>query len=61
LTIVALYAVNLWLRTTTPPGARTPIALSVVGVLLLAVAGWLGGELVFRHGVAVERPSPTIH
>lgn len=60
LTTVALYAVNLWLRTTNPPGAGTPIVLSVVGVLMLAVAGWLGGELVFRHGVAVERSSPSI-
>lgn len=59
LTTVALYAINFWLRTTSPPGAGTPIVLSLVGVLLLGVAGWLGGELVFRHGVAVERkPSP---
>ena len=55
LTTVALYAVNLWLRTISPPGTGTPALLSVVGVLLLAVAGWLGGELVFRHGVAVEQ------
>ena len=60
LTTVALYAVNLWLRTASPPGAGTAVALSVVGVLMLAVAGWLGGELVFRHGVAVERSSPSI-
>jgi uncharacterized membrane protein len=60
LTTVALYAVNLWLRTTSPPGAGTPVVLSVIGVLLLGVAGWLGGELVFRHGVAVARPSPPI-
>jgi uncharacterized membrane protein len=31
-----------------------PIILSVVGVIGLAIAGWLGGELVFRHGVAVD-------
>jgi len=60
LTTVALYAVNLWLRTASPPGAGTAVVLSVVGVLMLAVAGWLGGELVFRHGVAVERSSPSI-
>lgn len=60
LTTVALYAVNLWLRTTSPPGAGLPTALSVVGVLLLGVAGWLGGELVFRHGVAVEREPSRI-
>jgi uncharacterized membrane protein len=60
LTTVALYAVNLWLRSTSPPGAGLPAALSVVGVLLLGVAGWLGGELVFRHGVAVEREPSRI-
>ncbi|HET6362821.1 MAG TPA: DUF2231 domain-containing protein [Gemmatimonadota bacterium] len=59
LTTVGLYAVNLWLRTISPPGATTPIALSIVGMILLSVAGWLGGELVFRHGVAVAERSPA--
>jgi uncharacterized membrane protein len=31
-----------------------PIILSIVGVIGLAIAGYLGGELVFRHGVAVD-------
>jgi len=30
-----------------------PVALSVVGVIGLGIAGWLGGQLVFAHGVAV--------
>jgi uncharacterized membrane protein len=30
------------------------VALSVVGVILISISGWLGGELVFRHGVAVN-------
>lgn len=30
-----------------------PFILSIVGVVALAIAGWLGGELVFAHGVAV--------
>ena len=30
-----------------------PIILSIVGVVGLGIAGYLGGELVFRHGVAV--------
>lgn len=36
---------------------RTIVAviLSAVGVALLPVGGWLGGELVFRHGVGRER------
>ncbi len=60
LTVVSLYAVNLWLRTTSAPGAAAPLALSIVAVLMLAVSGWLGGELVFRHGVAVDRESTMI-
>ncbi|HZC00614.1 MAG TPA: DUF2231 domain-containing protein [Gammaproteobacteria bacterium] len=28
-----------------------PIALSAIGVLLLGISGWLGGELVYVHGV----------
>lgn len=31
-----------------------PILLSLVGVIGLGIAGWLGGELVFKHGVAVD-------
>lgn len=58
LTVVALFAVNLWLRTRTAPGGRTPIALSAVAVVLLGISGWLGGELVFRHGVAVDTTPP---
>lgn len=34
-----------------------PVVLSVAGVIGLAVAGWLGGELVFRRGVGVNRES----
>ncbi len=37
----------------------TGLTLSVITVLLLAVTGWLGGELVFRHRVGMrpeERP-----
>ena len=34
-----------------------PLLLSVVGVILITLSGWLGGDLVFRHGVAVDRQS----
>lgn len=53
LLIVGLFVLNLWLRTTTEPGALLPVGLSVLAILLLAVAGWLGGEMVFVHGVGV--------
>jgi uncharacterized membrane protein len=32
----------------------TGLALSVATVLLLLVTGWLGGSMVFRHGVGVK-------
>jgi uncharacterized membrane protein len=30
--------------------ALLPVALSVVGFVLLLAGGWLGGQLVYRHG-----------
>jgi uncharacterized membrane protein len=36
-----------------------PVILSTVGVIGLCVAGWLGGQLVFRHGVAVDVKTPA--
>src|ERR1051325_9332907 len=57
LVAVAIFAISLWLRTNSPPGATLPFALSIGGVLLISVSGWLGGELVYRHAIAVE-PKP---
>jgi uncharacterized membrane protein len=37
-----------------------PIILSLVGVMGLTISGWLGGELVFRHGVAVDAQSGSV-
>ena len=54
LLVVGLFAINLWLRYQAAPSAAPPIWLSVIGVVLLGVAGWLGGEMVYVHGVAVE-------
>jgi uncharacterized membrane protein len=36
----------------------TGLILSAIVVLLLAFNGWMGGELVFRHGVGVEPAGP---
>ncbi|CAE6826967.1 hypothetical protein R69608_06271 [Paraburkholderia nemoris] len=58
LTVVVLYAINLWLRTRSPtsmgPGMSTPVLLSIAGVALLSVSGWLGGQMVHVYGVGVE-------
>ncbi len=59
LVIVALYVVNLYLRTQLPPAATTPFWLSVAAILLLLVSGWLGGSLVYVHRVAVEEAPGT--
>ncbi len=55
LVAVALYAVNIWLRLQATADMRVPVLLSVVAVIILAVSGWLGGEMVHVHGVGVEQ------
>ena len=54
--IVVLFAIAWWLRRETP-GAPSglPLVLQVIGVLGALVTGWLGGELVDRLGVGVDR------
>ena len=59
LTVVALYAVNFYLRRRGIESNAT-VWLSVVAVALLAVSGWLGGTLVYVHGVAVETPPEPV-
>ena len=56
LTVVVLYVINAWMRTGKVDELDTvPFLLSLVAILLLVVSGWLGGKLVFIHGVAVEK------
>jgi len=58
LTAVVLYAINIWLRVTSPTslgaGMSLPVLLSVIGVALIFVSGWLGGQMVHVDGVGVE-------
>ena len=58
LTAVALYAVNIWLRLNGPTNMSTsmstPVLLSIIGVALIFVSGWLGGQMVHVYGVGVE-------
>jgi uncharacterized membrane protein len=53
--VLVLFAVSWWLRTASPeaPGAAA-IILAIGGAGLAMVTGWLGGELVARHGVGVH-------
>jgi uncharacterized membrane protein len=52
--VVVLYAVNIWLRVTSETNHGAPLVLSIVAVGVLAVSGWLGGEMVYQHAVGVE-------
>ena len=61
LNVIALliFIASFYLRTTSgahwTSGSYTiPILLSVVGIILITISGWLGGEMVYVHGVAVE-------
>ena len=64
LNVIALliFAGSFYLRTTSGAALVSgnytiPLALSVLGVILITISGWLGGEMVFKHGVAVETQS----
>ena len=54
LTIVAIYIANAWMRYHAPGELKVPMILSVVTIGMLLVSGWLGGKLVFEHGVGVS-------
>jgi uncharacterized membrane protein len=52
--VVAVFAFDLYLRTGDLESMTLPLLLSIAGILMLAVSGWLGGELVHVHMVGVD-------
>jgi uncharacterized membrane protein len=55
LAIVAVQAVNFWLRASSGTAHQTlATAISIVAVAALVVSGWLGGQLV--HVLGVTQP-----
>jgi uncharacterized membrane protein len=52
---LTLSAVSLWLRWGNQTGAILPVGLiiSLIVATLLAITGWYGAELIYRHKVAV--------
>ena len=54
LTAVVLYAINIALRAKGTFGMGIPVLLSIIGVALIFVSGWLGGQMVHVYGVGVE-------
>jgi uncharacterized membrane protein len=66
LNVIALlvFVASFYLRTINGASLVTgsysiAMALSVLGVVLITISGWLGGEMVFKHGVAVSSGSGT--
>jgi uncharacterized membrane protein len=54
LAIVAIQAVNFWLRSAPDYNSTLALGLSVVAVAMLVISGWLGGQLV--HVLGVTQP-----
>jgi uncharacterized membrane protein len=51
---VVIFAINLWLRFRPQTESYLPLGISIVGVLAIGVGGWLGGEMFYVKGMAVE-------
>ena len=51
---LVFFAINLWLRFRLPAESYLPLVMSLVGVLAIGTGGWLGGEMVYVKGMAVE-------
>jgi uncharacterized membrane protein len=52
--LIVLFTINAGLRILNGTETLLPVFLSVLGVAGLGVSGWLGGELVYVQGVAVQ-------
>ena len=71
LLVVALYGINLGVRSSMLADSKIPLPpliLSLVGVALLSASGYLGGRLVYDDGIGVGRhkrrtptPEDTLH
>ena len=55
LVIVVFYVFNLGFRMSRITETNsTAMLISAVSLVLLAISGWLGGSLVYEHGIGVE-------
>ena len=51
---VVVFTLNLWLRFRLEEDTKIPFLLSLLGVALIGVGGWFGGEMVYVKGMAVQ-------
>lgn len=60
LTVVVLYAINFWMRMSAPESPDKLVWLSLLSIGLLTISGWLGGKMVYEHGIAVDTPPDSL-
>lgn len=58
---LVLFTWNFFLREPGAPVSGFPFFLSIVGVLFILVSGWLGGHMVYVHGMAVDETEVCAH
>ena len=51
---IIIFSMDLWSRLRLSPESKVPLLLSGVGVLMIGFGGWLGGEMVYVKGMAVQ-------
>jgi uncharacterized membrane protein len=51
---VLIFAVDLWARFRVSPESFIPLILSAIGMAVVGFGGWLGGEMVYVKGMAIE-------
>lgn len=61
---ILLFGVSFYLRWSnmgqiSSEGLSLPFILSVLGVILISISGWLGGDLSYKHGVGVAPQHDT--
>jgi len=60
LVVVALFLFNLGIRyNASAENELFGVFLSTAGIVILGISGWLGGSLVYAHGVAVSAPTSS--
>jgi uncharacterized membrane protein len=57
LVVLGIFAVSFWLKWMDWK-AGLSVGLSALGIARLGISGWLGGELVFIHGMGMASPRP---
>ena len=55
---LVVFGINLWSRFHLTAHSRLPLLLSIVGICMVGIGGWYGGEMVYVKGMAVEPIQP---